>query len=450
MKRTMKWFSLAAVLTGIVLVYAQQPDASIVIVSGKKAALAVPDLRGTGEAAQHMAVFNETLWSDLDESSVFTMVAKSMYPLEVPQRPEDFKAPASAPAGRKAPWLTDWSGPPANASHLAFGYVAVQDNQLMLLGWLYDVTQADTANAQLLQKRYFGPVTPDGARKMAHEFAADILRYFGVESIANAKVYFVSDRTGNKEIWSMESDGANPKPATRYGSITTTPTVSLDGLRLAFTTYARGTPGIYVHSLETGRRLPFYNQNASMNATPAFTPDGKQLLYSSTASGYAQIYLANADGSDLRRLTNARAVEVEPKPNPKGGTVAFVSGRSGPPQIYTMSMDGTSVERLTTGEGEAVNPSWHPDGQHIAFAWSRGYEPGNFNIFIMEVASRKFIQLTHGAGRNENPSWAPDGRHLVFSSNRSGSSQIWTMLADGTKLKRLTSEGRNTMPVWGK
>ena len=97
-----------------------------------------------------------------------------------------------------------------------------------------------------------------------------------------------------------------------------------------------------------------------------------------------------------------------------------------------------------------MNPSWHPDGQHIAFAWSRGYEPGNFNIFIMEVASRKFIQLTHGAGRNENPSWAPDGRHLVFSSNRSGSSQIWTMLADGTKLKRLTSEGRNTMPVWGK
>ena len=158
MKRKLIWFLLGACLTGILLVYGQVPDAGIIVSKPIQAKLAVPDLRGTGEAAQHMAVFNQTLWSDLDESSVFTMVAKSMYPLEVPQRPDDFKAPGAAPAGRKTPWLTDWSSPPANASHLAFGYVAVQENQLVLLGWLYDVTQPDTTNAQLLQKRYFGPV----------------------------------------------------------------------------------------------------------------------------------------------------------------------------------------------------------------------------------------------------------------------------------------------------
>jgi TolB protein len=107
-----------------------------------------------------------------------------------------------------------------------------------------------------------------------------------------------------------------------------------------------------------------------MNATPDFTPDGKQLLYASTASGWAQIYAANIDGSNLRRISNTRALEVEPKVNPKtGNEMAFVSGRSGPQQIYRMSMDGTDVQRLTNGEGEASNPSWHPNGQILAFAW---------------------------------------------------------------------------------
>ena len=128
----------------------------------------------------------------------------------------------------------------------------------------------------------------------------------------------------------------------------------------------------------------------------------------------------------------------------------MTSGRSGPPQIYKMSIDGTDVERLTSGEGDAVNPSWHPDGQLIAFAWTRGFEPGNFNIFVMDVVKRTYAQLTHGAGRNENPTWAPDGKHLVFCSNRDGSAQIYTMLADGTQVKKLTGSGRNTMTVWSK
>jgi TolB protein len=115
-----------------------------------------------------------------------------------------------------------------------------------------------------------------------------------------------------------------------------------------------------------------------------------------------------------------------------------------------MNIEGTDVVRLTTGEGEAVNPAWHPEGQHIAFAWTRGFEPGNFNIFVMDVATRRVDQLTHGAGRNENPGWAPDGKHIVFSSRKAGRTQIYTMLADGTQVKQLTSQGDNTMPVWSK
>ena len=182
------------------------------------------------------------------------------------------------------------------------------------------------------------------------------------------------------------------------------------------------------------------------------TPDGKTVLFASSLDGrYTNIYTSDLDGGALRRLTNVRAVEVEPKVNPKNGSdVLFVSGRGGPQQIYMMNIDGANPVRLTTGEGEASNPAWNPNGQHMAFAWTRGYAPGNWNLFIMDVSSRETVQLTHGEGRNENPSWAPDGRHLAFSSNRSRASQIFTMLADGTAVRQLTTQGNNYMPVWVK
>lgn len=457
-KRTL--WTTVAFTAATLLVSAQDVVVKIIGGTESRPALAAPDFRGAGDAAAHMNAFNRALYEDLDNSGLFRMVAKSLYPLEVPQRPEDFRAPLPPPPARKkgapaepvrqGPWLTDWSSPPVSATHLGFGYAAVQGDQMVLSGWLFDVTQANTSSAHLLGKRYLGPVSEDGAKKVAHEFAADIIRQFGGESLLGSKIFFVSDRSGAKEIWSMDPDGSNQKPFTSYKSLTLTPAVSPDSTKIAFTTYARGNPAIFVHSTDTGRRLPFFNQQASMNATPSFTPDGQRVLYSSSVSGFAQIYVANLDGGQIQRLTNVRATEVEPKVNPNGGTVVFTSGRSGPPQIYLMTIDGGTPERLTTGEGDAVNGSWHPNGQVIAFAWSRGYEPGNFNVFLMDVATRRFDQLTHGAGRNTNPSFAPDGRHLVFVSNRASREQIFTMLADGSRIRQLTTQGRNTMPVWAK
>lgn len=435
---------------GLVLTLAAQNIVVELTKRGDLPAIAVPDFRGTGEAQRFMDVFNQTLFADLQGSGVLKMVPKTLYPLQVPQQPNDFKQPVGGT--KQGPWLTDWSGAPVNARYLAFGYTAIQNDRLALFGWLYDATQENLNNAQVLGKVYLGTIDEAGARRVAQEFAADILAQFGAKSLLGSKIFFVSSRTGTKEIWSMNYDGSEQRAMTSYRSISTFPAVSPDGTKVAFTNFSGGQPVIRIHSTATNRRLPFYNQNASMNATAEFAPDGQRILFSSTLSGgFAQIYSANMDGSGLKRLTQSRAIEVEPKVNPKtGADVVFVSGRSGPPQLYKMTIEGADVVRLTTGEGEAVNPAWHPDGQHIAFSWTRGFAPGNFNIFVMDVATQRFEQLTHGAGRNENPSWAPDGRHLVFSSNRGGSTQIWTMLADGTQLKQLTTQGANEKPVWSK
>ena len=132
------------------------------------------------------------------------------------------------------------------------------------------------------------------------------------------------------------------------------------------------------------------------------------------------------------------------------GQIAWVSGRNGLPQIYMMDADGSNVQQVTT-EGYAVSPSWSPNGRLLTFAWIRHYgpgAPGGQDIYLMDVASRQFVQLTHDSGRNDFPSWSPDGRHIVFQSTRSGSEQIWTMLADGTHQQQLTREGKNSQPNW--
>ncbi len=424
-----------ATLFGVLsLVCAQEGSIVIKIVGSQRPAVAVPDLRGSGAAQNFMGAFNDTLFGDLQASGLFEMKPKGLYPLQVPQRPDDFRQPPRPGASLGGLALSDWSSPPVQANFLTTGYTAEQNGQIVLYGWLFDVSQPNIVNAQVLGKRYFGSVDEVGARKVAHEFAADILAHWGATSLYGTKIHFVSDRTGHKELWSMDPDGSNQKQLTSFKSISIMPAVSPEGSKVAFTSFARGNPAIFILSTETGRRLPFYNQVASLNATPDFTPDGKQILYASSASGYAQIYVANLDGSNLRRISSSRAIEVEPKVNPKtGNDIVFVSGRTGPQQIFRMNFDGTGVERLTNGEGEASNPSWNPDGQHIAFSWTRGYATGNFNVFLMDVATRQFDQLTHSEGRNENPSWAPDGRHLVFMSTRSGTHQIYTMLADGTR-----------------
>ena len=122
----------------------------------------------------------------------------------------------------------------------------------------------------------------------------------------------------------------------------------------------------------------------------------------------------------------------------------------GLPQVYTMEADGTNVQRLTD-QGYAVSPAWSPNGQFLVFSWMRSYgpgAPGAQDIYIMDIASKQWVQLTHDGGRNDFPYWSPDGRHIIFQSSRAGSDQIWTMLADGTNQKQLTFAGANTQPNW--
>jgi len=460
----------AAVLSaGALLALWAQDISGVIPGRPTKPRIAVPDFRGSGVAPNLMNAFNQTLWHDLDFSGQLTMVPKTMYPKTVPQQPSDFRQPPPAPTMQRKRgqeisvpqtggglWFTDWSGPPASTNFLAFGYAALQSGVLVLYGNLFDMSHPDAnPSAQPISKRYLATTADEnGARQIAHEFAADILKIFGASSLFGTHIYYVHQTTAHspKEIWVMDPDGKNQRQITHYNSTSIEPAVSPDGSKIAFTSYTRGNPAIFVFSVDPVRDLRFYNQVASVNETPSFTPDGKQIVYSSSAGHCCRIYIANLDGSGFRPLTSSQFIDTEPKVNPKtGSTVLFSTGRSGSEQIYIMTIDGADIQRVSEGNGEASNPCWSPDGQALAFAWTRGFAAGKFNIFVMQdPGSHNYVQLTHDEGKNENPSWAPDGTHLAFMSNRTGREQIWTMLANGTQVTQLTHDGLNFSPAWGK
>jgi TolB protein len=442
-------------ILGSGLSYGQQITGQIVKNPGKPL-VAITDFRGAGGAAALVNTFNNTVRADVEGSPLINFVPKTLYPLQVPQQPNELQAGVTAPSNQatnpQGNRLTDWNLPPISANYLGFGYAAENNSSFVAFGWFYTTApnMPSLQQAQVFGKVYTAPLNAEGAIDAGHRYAADILAQFGGKSLVGTKIVFVSNRSGSKEIWVMNWDGSGERQLTRYGSISTFPSASPDGRIIAFTTYASGYPAIQLFSLDSGRKLPFYNQKASMNAFVTFTPDSKRIIFSSTAAGGpAQLYSANLNGSDFHRVTSSNSIEVEAKINPvTGADMVDVSGRSGFPQIYQMNLEGANVRRLSAGTGEATNPSWSPDGAHIAFAWTRGFEPGNYNIFVMDVASGQTTQLTSNEGRNENPSWAPDGAHIVYASKRGGQSQIWVMNADGTGKRALTKSGSNEKPVW--
>ncbi|MGB6026716.1 MAG: Tol-Pal system beta propeller repeat protein TolB [Candidatus Sulfotelmatobacter sp.] len=406
----------------------------------EKVRLAVPDFKPSTGDPQNTALlktFNDTFWNDLDNSGVVELVSKSFYPLQVPGQPADVT-------------FDLWNVPPPNAAMLAFGNLGATSGKITVQGWLYDVK--NTGSPQVLGKQYTDVATDEGARLIAHKFADEIILRLGggIPGIAESKIYFVSDRSGHKEIWVMDYEGSNQSQLTHLGSISLSPRISPDGSRLAFSSLTKSGWDILMYSMDLNRLVSFPHFGGT-NLAPAWSPDGTRLAFSSSRTGNSEIYICDANGANLHRMTANKGPDVSPTWNRKTGSqIAFVSGRTGLPQIYTMEADGTNQQRMTD-QGYAVSPNWAPNGQFLTMAWTRKYgpgDPGSSDIYLMDTASKQWVQLTHDGGRNDFPFWAPDGRHIVFQSSRSGKEEIWMMLADGTKLHQLTFTERNSQPDW--
>ncbi|MGB7171930.1 MAG: hypothetical protein WBD23_00110 [Candidatus Acidiferrales bacterium] len=421
------------------------------ILSGvQKVKLAVPHFASRNPKTTPLQqVFHQVLTDDLNYSGVVDVVSSSFYPLDDPSVPGELKP-------------QEWAQAPASAWDIAFGNLTASGASLSLGGYLYDVRQ--TPPASILEKIYNANATEDGARQLAHEFADDIISRLsgGAPGIAQTKIAFVSNRTGHKEIWEMDYDGANQQQLTHLGTTSLTPRWSPDDSRIAFTCYEPYrrivSAQICIYSTLTNRLMAF-PRFPGTNSSPAFSPDGTQIAFMASFQGDPEIFVTDPTGRHMHRLTYSLGVSTSPAWNPKTGQqIIFVSDRGGLPDLYEMSADGSNIQKIPLSAaigvaaqdlpatGYVIDPAWSPNGQLLAFCWRR--PAGNYDIYVMDLASHQLAELTRDSGQNERPSWAPDGRHIVFESTRTGSLQIWSMLADGSEAHELTDSGKNESPNW--
>src|ERR1700733_10948046 len=364
----------------------------------EKPRLAVADFAPRNDVTKnHAQLFTQVVRDDLAFSGILDLVSPSFYPPQVPTVPGELKNLA-------------WTEQPVNANLVAFGNLTESASEVEIQAWLYDVRSP--SNQAVIGKVYRGAPTDAQVRKFAHQFADEIISRLsgGLPGIASTQIAFVSSRTGTKEIWVMDYDGANQHPLTSLHSISLTPRWSPDASRIAFTCFAPAhglvSPQICMYSVDANKVITFPRFKGT-NSSPAWSPDGSKLMFESSMLGNPEIFMSDANGGSPKRLTFANGASTSPSWNPKtGATVVYVSDRGGIPKLYMMNADGTnSVELDLPDKGYLIDPAWSPNGALLAFSW--------------RPARHKYGHYRHGPhhghhrqdprrpGRNERPSWAP-------------------------------------------
>jgi WD40 repeat protein len=236
--------------------------------------------------------------------------------------------------------------------------------------------------------------------------------------------------------------GANPQPVTVVGGDTAAVFFAVTCgpfPELAFVSARDGNSEIYLINA-AGTGLVRLTNDPAADLEPAWSPDGSRIAFATTRDGNSEIYAMNADGSGVVRLTNDPGYDSDPAWSPDGSRIAFQSTRDGNSEIYAMNIDGSGVVRLTNDPGSDGGPAWSPDGSRIAFESDRdGSGP---LIYAMNSDGSGVVRLTTYPAFDLNAAWSPDGRKIVFW--RDG--EIYLMNADGSSPTRLNVSGHD--PSW--
>jgi Tol biopolymer transport system component len=189
---------------------------------------------------------------------------------------------------------------------------------------------------------------------------------------------------------------------------------------------------------------------------PLWSPDGTEIAFDSDGLDSAtqvyvapEVYVVNADGSGLHNLTNNPAADYDPVWSPDGSKIAFDTHRDGNWRVYVMNADGSGLSNLTNNPGGDVSPAWSPDGTKIAFISGRD---GNAEVYVMNADGTAPVNLTNNPAIDGGPVWSPDGTKIAFvrlSSDDTSPGDIYVMNADGSSVRNLTNNPADDHePVW--
>ena len=300
-------------------------------------------------------------------------------------------------------------------------------------GGSFNAVATDRTGGVILEKTYNGDT-----RRAVHEFTNDLVETLtGQKGIALSKVAFVADRTGHKEIYTCDYDGARALQLTHDGAISVSPALSPDGHRLAYTGYQSGYADIYLVDLASGARNRIIKYPGT-NSGAAFSPGGDLIACTLSKDGNPEIYVTGLNGDSPRRLTRGRGVESSPTWSPSGSEIIYSSDERGGPQLFQIPVSGGAGRPLQTGFGYNTQPNWSPDGKRVTF----NVRSGGFEIAILDLNSGSTrVAVSDG----ENPVWGPDSRHIVFAR---GTGLFLFDTVSGRETRLIGGLGQISEPTW--
>jgi len=262
----------------------------------------------------------------------------------------------------------------------------------------------------------------------------------------NGKIAFHSDRDGNFEIYSMNSDGTGQTRLTTNTDLDAEPSWSPDGTMIAFYSNRDGNDEIYIMNSD-GTGQTRLTTNTFTDREPSWSPDGTMIAFHTDRDADFEVYTMTSAGFSQTRLTTNAAFDGFPSWSPDGTMIAFSSNRDANNEIYTMTSTGASPTNLSNNGASDESPSWSPDGTMIAFESTRD---GNNEIYTMTSAGLSQTRLTTDLSTDGEPSWSPDGTMIAFHAFRNGNGEIYTMTSAGLSQTRLTiNAAADTSPDWG-
>ncbi|MBZ0095861.1 MAG: Tol-Pal system beta propeller repeat protein TolB [Sulfuricella sp.] len=334
----------------------------------------------------------------------------------------------------------DWRARGADA--LAIGSVLARpDGKLEVRFRLLDAVK------QVQLDAYSYVIDRAQTRATAHKIADLIYeKLTGDVGVFSTRIAYIVKSGTRYELQVADADGYGAQTVLASSEPIISPAWSPDGTKLAYVSFERKKPIIYVQSLVSGQRQVLA-QFKGNNSSPSWSPDGKQLAIVLTKDGSSQIYLINADGSGVKRLGYSSGIDTEPSFSPDGTSIIFTSDRGGSPQIYRMSVSGSGAQRLTFEGNYNVSPHFSPDGK--SFTFIQRVSGSSFHVALQDLASGQ-MQLLTDTRMDESPSFAPNGKMLLYATEIGGRGVLAAVSSDGRVKQRLSTQtGDVREPEWG-